>query len=181
MTETPLPQRRRTPAAGDPAVTAATAARARTELATGILMALVPCSAETARRLLQAAAEEAGTTPQESAGAAVALLSGKDGPTPVQEALRTAMRRARSGPEQGAGARLLPRPDVLREHVARFRALRREVLAAPGDLALQRALDDAVYTLCVMMGRRTPHDALKAAETLAGAQSQQPSQADGDA
>ncbi|WP_329200807.1 MULTISPECIES: DUF5133 domain-containing protein [unclassified Streptomyces] len=178
MTETPIPQRRRTPAAADPAVAAAAAARARTELATGILMALVPCSAETARRLLTAAAEETGTTAQESAGAAVALLGGQDEPTPVQEALRTAMRRARSGPQQGAGARLLPRPDVLREHVARFRALRREVLGSPGDLALQRELDDAVYTLCVMMGRRTPHDALKAAETLVDAQPQQPARGD---
>ncbi|GHB56222.1 hypothetical protein GCM10010347_27850 [Streptomyces cirratus] len=169
MTETPLPQRRRTPAASGPAVGAAAAARARAEVATGILMALVPCSAETARRLLTAAAEEAGTTAEEGAAAAVALLSGPDEPTAVQQALRTAMRRARSGPQQEAGARLLPGADVLREQVARFRALRREVLKSPGDAALRRGLDDAVYTLCVMMGRRTPHDALKAAETLIGA------------
>lgn len=172
MTETPTPRRRRTSAAaGDPSLDAATAARARMARATGILMALVPCSAETARRLLAAAAEEAGTTVQESCEAAAALLSGRDEPTSLQQALRTAMRLARSGPEQGPGARLLPGAEVLREHIARFRALRRELLAAPEDLALQSRLDDATYTLCVMMGRRTPHDALKAAESLVGARS----------
>ncbi|MGW7101754.1 DUF5133 domain-containing protein [Streptomyces sp. NPDC054838] len=171
MTETPTPRRRRAPVGSrDPSVAAATAARAQVERATGILMALVPCGADTARRLLTATAQETGTTVEESAGAAVALLSGQDEPTAVQQALRTAMRRARSGPEQGAGARLLPGADVLREHVTRFRALRRELLGAPGDLVLQSRLDDATYTLCVMMGRRTPHDALKAAELRIGAQ-----------
>ncbi|MEU6890283.1 DUF5133 domain-containing protein [Streptomyces sp. NPDC046557] len=167
MTETPTPHRRRTSAAaGDPSAGATMAARARTERATGVLMALVPCSADTARRLLIAAAEEAGATVEESCEAAVALLSGRDEPTEVRQALRTAMRRARSGPEHGPGARLLPGPEALREHVARYRSLRREVLGAPEDLTLQSRLDDATYTLCVMMGRRTPHDALRAAEAL---------------
>ncbi|MEU6867697.1 DUF5133 domain-containing protein [Streptomyces sp. NPDC046876] len=37
---------------------------------------------------------------------------------------------------------------IPREQLARFRALRRRLLAAPDDSRLQAGLEDAAYTLC---------------------------------
>ncbi|KOU09951.1 hypothetical protein ADK49_33710 [Streptomyces sp. WM6349] len=52
----------------------------------------------------------------------------------------------------------------MRGHLNHLRALRRRTLAAPEDPALRAALEDAAYTLCVLMGQRNAHSALLAAE-----------------
>ena len=41
-----------------------------------------------------------------------------------------------------------------------FFAARVRLCAAPADLEARRAVDDAVYTLCVLMGQSSPHAAL---------------------
>ncbi|MEU9029447.1 DUF5133 domain-containing protein [Streptomyces sp. NPDC048383] len=62
--------------------------------------------------------------------------------------------------------RIHPDADVLRAHLARFQRLRHLALTAPADPAVQARLDDAAYTLCVLVGRRTPHAALRSARQL---------------
>ncbi|MFI6006628.1 DUF5133 domain-containing protein [Streptomyces sp. NPDC051366] len=56
-----------------------------------------------------------------------------------------------------------PNPLVLRQHLGHLRAARR-TLATPDDPAARADLDNAAYTLCVLMEQRTTHAAIQAAE-----------------
>ncbi|MDX6762427.1 DUF5133 domain-containing protein, partial [Streptomyces sp. F8] len=67
------------------------------------------------------------------------------------------------------GVGLLPSRARTEEVLARFRAARDLLAQAPGDGAARGAMDDVAYTLCVLMGRSTVHEAVLAAERhLAG-------------
>lgn len=140
--------------------------------ALGVLMALVPCDSRTARRILTDAATTLDVTVEEIAGAAAALLRGDTPPQPPTAVVESAVRVAIDRSLTVAGTTsspLLPNPRVLREHLARFRDLRRHTFSAPDDPALRACYDDAAYTLCVLLGRRHLHQALTAAEQLIAA------------
>ncbi|WP_121017019.1 DUF5133 domain-containing protein [Streptomyces sp. 3211.6] len=91
-----------------------------------------------------------------------------DAPLPgrLEEAVRSAVEQARCSPDHRTEApgRLRPQPHAVREQLARFRALRRRLLAAPDDSRLQTGLQDAAYTLCVLIGRTTAYSAPQEAE-----------------
>ncbi|MFJ9412188.1 DUF5133 domain-containing protein [Streptomyces sp. NPDC101393] len=60
---------------------------------------------------------------------------------------------------------LLPDKAVLVSLLRRYRVWEHLALAAPHDPARRRRLEDAGYTLCVLMGHRTAREAVIAAET----------------
>ncbi|MHB6905983.1 DUF5133 domain-containing protein [Streptomyces sp. CB02959] len=59
---------------------------------------------------------------------------------------------------------LLPDKSVLAALLRRYRVWEQVVLADPHDPAALRRLEDLAYTLCVLMGRRTVHEAIIEAE-----------------
>ncbi|MCX4825351.1 DUF5133 domain-containing protein [Streptomyces sp. NBC_01142] len=63
---------------------------------------------------------------------------------------------------------LLPDKAVLAAVLHRYRAWELLVLAEPENLARRRRLEDLTYTLCVLMGQRTAHEAILAAESHLG-------------
>ncbi|WP_405442547.1 DUF5133 domain-containing protein [Streptomyces avidinii] len=130
-------------------------------------MALVPCDSGCARRILSESASAADVCLQEAAWAAVASLRGDPMPPPpeLESAVRAAIDRVLTE-ARPPGPRLIPNPYVLRQHLARFRDLRRRIFAAPEDPSLRTRYDDAAYTLCVLLGHRSVHHALTAAEQL---------------
>ncbi|MET9888233.1 DUF5133 domain-containing protein [Streptomyces sp. NPDC006430] len=138
------------------------------EQAVAVLMALVPCGTETARHVLADAARYAGAGQRETAEAVLALGGGRPLPPALGKAVKAAMDEARSATAAGTRpyTRLLPDPQALEKLVRRHRSLRRRALAAPHDLAVRNELDDATYTLCVLMGQRNAHTALRSAELL---------------
>ncbi|MGW9069131.1 DUF5133 domain-containing protein [Streptomyces yangpuensis] len=146
--------------------------------ATGMVMALVPCTAESARRVLGDAARAAGVTLRLMARTVVATRACPAEADPdCERALRTAIGHARTpqSPSPPAAGTVLPAPEVLRRHLEHLRAVRRRTLAAPDDPALRAALEDAAYTLCVLMGQRHAHGALLAAEERVAAHRLPPS------
>ncbi|GHB52636.1 hypothetical protein GCM10010347_23200 [Streptomyces cirratus] len=140
--------------------------------ATGVLMALVPCGGETARRLLADTGRATGSEPPQTARAVVALAGGRDLPAGLRQALRAAIRGARTTsapPAQRRPAAPGPDPRLVREQLARLSALRRRTLEAPADPVLRGLLEDSADALCLLMGHRTPHEALRAGEVLIAA------------
>ncbi|MBP2348354.1 MULTISPECIES: DUF5133 domain-containing protein [Streptomyces] len=142
-----------------------------------MVMALTPCGTREARLVLAAAAELAQVPVADFAAAVVAGAHGEPVPARWDRALRRAVGallgpRPGLGPEGGRGVRgvgLLPSRARTGEVLARFRASRERLAAAPGDGAARSAMDDDAYTLCVLMGRSTLHEAVMAAELhLAG-------------
>ncbi|MFJ1563570.1 DUF5133 domain-containing protein [Streptomyces erythrochromogenes] len=147
--------------------------------ATGMVMALVPCTAESARRVLGNAAQSAGVTLPLMARTVVATRTAPGDVDPdCERALRAEIGHARTPypPAQPASGTLLPSPHVLRRHLNHLRAVRRRTLASPDDPALRAAMEDAAYTLCVLMGQRNAHSALLAAEELVAAHRLPPSE-----
>ncbi|MFJ9591632.1 DUF5133 domain-containing protein [Streptomyces virginiae] len=145
------------------------------EWATGTVMALTPCGAREARLVLAAAAELAQVPVADFAAAVVAGAQGEPVPARWNRALRRAVgallgpRPAAEGGREVRGVGLLPSRARTGEVLARFRASRERLAAAPGDGTARSAMDDDAYTLCVLMGRSTLHEAVMAAELhLAG-------------
>ncbi|MFF0626472.1 DUF5133 domain-containing protein [Streptomyces sp. NPDC004296] len=64
----------------------------------------------------------------------------------------------------GEDGMLLPDKSVLAALLRRYRGWEQVVLADPHDPAALRRLEDLAYTLCVLMGRRTVHEAIIEAE-----------------
>ncbi|WP_406179153.1 DUF5133 domain-containing protein [Streptomyces sp. NBC_01006] len=175
MNETPA--HHRSPLGEEVAADAVTP-RAVLGRATGVVMALVPCTAETARRILLNAALTAGTTlPLMARAAAAAYNLAEESDPALERVLRTEIGHAQTPPAPlpSEAAALLPAPFVLRGHLDHLRAARRRTLSAPGDPAQRAELEDAAYTLCVLMGQRNAHGALRAAEQLAAAHRLPPS------
>lgn len=143
------------------------------EWATGMVMALAPCGTREAKLVLAAAAQLAQVPVADFAAAVVAGAHGEAVPARWDRALRRAVRALvgpRPGPEGGRGVGLLPSRARTGEVLVRFRAARERLAAAPGDGAARSAMDDVAYTLCVLMGRSSVHEAVMAAELrLAGA------------
>lgn len=132
-------------------------------VAIGMLMALTPCTSHAARDILAAAAHAAGVT---TAGMALAYADSARGvplPTAIERALRNAVAAARS-PSRSALGGLLPGTDRTADALTRLRECQTRLRRSPGDAAVRRAMDDVAYTLCVLMARRTLHEAVTAAE-----------------
>ncbi|MET9604193.1 DUF5133 domain-containing protein [Streptomyces sp. NPDC006512] len=139
--------------------------------AVGMVMAATPCSARDARQVLLVAAELARATVAEVAAALVAGADGEPVPASAERALRRAMEAARTVRPVGGRVRVGPAPNRARaeEVLSRLEGCRARLSAAPGDPGAVRSMDDAVYTLCVLMGRRTAYEAVHAARRhLAG-------------
>ncbi|MFE3579040.1 DUF5133 domain-containing protein [Streptomyces vinaceus] len=136
--------------------------------AAGVLMALVPCTVTVAHRILDNAARAAGLPREIMARAVMSLrddVCAPPGHDVTERAIRAEIERARTTtPAPPATAALFPSPFVLRQHVSQVRAARRRTLAAPEDPVRRAELENALYTLCVLTGRRGAHAALAAAE-----------------
>ncbi|MFE0652611.1 DUF5133 domain-containing protein [Streptomyces sp. NPDC059534] len=59
---------------------------------------------------------------------------------------------------------LLPDRNTVDRLLRHYRTQERTVLDSPCDLSARRRFEDTVYTLCVLMGERTAHEAVYAAE-----------------
>ncbi|MFE6845391.1 DUF5133 domain-containing protein [Streptomyces sp. NPDC057686] len=143
------------------------------EQAVTVLMAVVPCGSDTARQILADTARAAGVAPLETAEAVLALGGCRALPAALGAALKAAMDRARSAtatPATQPYTRLLPDPRTIGELLKRHRGLRSRALAAPHDRTVRGELDDATYTLCILMGQRNACTALRSAELLVGAE-----------
>ncbi|MGW1765668.1 DUF5133 domain-containing protein [Streptomyces sp. NPDC002073] len=128
-------------------------------------MAATPCTARDARRILEAAAGLAGTTPEALAAAMVARTPGTPVPASVKRAVHRAMQAGRTTVAGGErGNVLTPSLSRTEEVLTRLRCCRARLAAAPEDPAAVRAMDDAGYTLCVLLGRATVYEAVLAAE-----------------
>ncbi|MFD9306678.1 DUF5133 domain-containing protein [Streptomyces sp. NPDC060048] len=165
MNETPAPGHRaeRTATGTAPAGLDDLAARSAFSRATGVVMALVPCTADTARRILTNAAHAAAATTRDLAENLIATHAHAPADPRLEALLRTEINRAQN-PSATTPLGLRPPPQVLRKHLNHLRAARRRTLAAPHDAAQRAELDDAAYTLCVLMGQRNAPAALLAAE-----------------
>ncbi|MFE7808350.1 DUF5133 domain-containing protein [Streptomyces sp. NPDC057430] len=72
---------------------------------------------------------------------------------------------------------LLPDRNKIDRLLRHYRAQERVVLARPCDLSMRRRFEDTAYTLCVLMGERTPREAVHAAERYVGGTGSAPRQA----
>ncbi|MFD3698390.1 DUF5133 domain-containing protein [Streptomyces sp. NPDC058646] len=128
-------------------------------------MAATPCSARDAERILAAAAALAGVTTGELEAAMTAAAGGTPLPAPIERALRHAVEAARTpAPPTLRRIGLTPSRARTEEVLTRLRACRARLAAAPADPDALRDMDDASYTLCVLMGRPSTHEAVLAAE-----------------
>ncbi|MFJ8660263.1 DUF5133 domain-containing protein [Streptomyces sp. NPDC093795] len=137
--------------------------------AVGVLMAATPCTARDAKRILAAAADLAQMSVHDLAVVVAAGAEGTPPPVRIERALRRAVEAARTSAVQAAlSVGLAPNRERTEEVLTRLRGCQARLAAAPGDPAAVRAMDDAAYTLCVLMGRPTTHDAVLAAERHLG-------------
>ncbi|MGW8885821.1 DUF5133 domain-containing protein [Streptomyces sp. NPDC055749] len=139
-----------------------------TPWAVGMIMAMTPCSRRDAKRILTAAAEAAHIAPTAMAAAMVAGSRGVPVPAHVERALRRAVEAARNpspSPSDAArGVALVPSRQRTEQVLSEFRRCQALLAVTPSDRSARQALDDAAYTLCVLLGRTTVHDAVDAAE-----------------
>ncbi|MFD9307905.1 DUF5133 domain-containing protein [Streptomyces sp. NPDC060048] len=147
---------------GKPLLVRPTAARA-----VGMLMAATPCSVRDAERILATAADLANVNVMDVAAAMTAGPGAAPVPVRLERALRQAVRAART-PVRAKTARtaVLPSRTRAEEVLSRLRGCQARLAATPADPGALRAMDDAAYTLCVLMDRRTAYDAVLAAEEL---------------
>ncbi|WP_244291124.1 DUF5133 domain-containing protein [Streptomyces subrutilus] len=136
-----------------------------TSWAVGTLMATVPGSAHLAEQVLSAAATQACLPVTELAKAMVAGSRGTPLPSDVLRALDDSVQAARrqNTEPRRSGTYLMPTRKDAERALARFFDARVRLCAAPDDQEARRAVDDAVYTLCVLMGQPTPFAAVNEA------------------
>ncbi|MBT2450860.1 DUF5133 domain-containing protein [Streptomyces sp. ISL-43] len=130
-------------------------------------MATTPCSVRDAERILATAADLANVNVLDMAAAMTAGPGGTPVPVRLERALRHAIRAART-PLRPKTARtgVLPSRTRAEEVLSRLRGCQARLAATPSDPGALRAMDDAAYTLCVLMDRPTAHEAVLAAEEL---------------
>lgn len=133
--------------------------------AVGTLMAMTPCSAREAHRILAVAADLARTTPD---AVAAAMVAARRGGTPLPAHLERAVRRAMEAarepvPSNSRPSGLRPARARAEEALVTLRACQARLADSPDDAEALRAMDDAAYTLCVLMDRPTVHTAVLAA------------------
>ncbi|MFD3328379.1 DUF5133 domain-containing protein [Streptomyces sp. NPDC058701] len=153
----------RTDESGIPRAPGAVSESARS-WAVGMLMATVPSPARLAEQALSTAAVQAGLSEIEVARAMVAGSRGTPIPAAIEEALNDAVRAARRPVgSRRSGSFLMPTRVDADRALTRFFDARVRLYAAPGDPGARRAVDDAVYTLCVLMAQPSPYEAVNEA------------------
>lgn len=140
-----------------------------TPRAIGMLMARIPCSARDARRILAAAADLADVPVDDLALAITTTPAGSLLPTRLERALRHAVEAAHtptpaSETHKQTNPALVPNAARTEEALTRLRGCQARLATTPDDPAAIRAMDDAAYTLCILMGHATTADAITAAE-----------------
>ncbi|MGW6856988.1 DUF5133 domain-containing protein [Streptomyces xanthophaeus] len=142
--------------------------------AMGMVMAATPCPARDARCILAAAAALADVSVDDLAAAMAGSAAGPPLPVHLERALRRAVEAARtSGVPSVRPAGIRPHPARTEEALTRLQDCRARLAAAPGDPDALRAMDDAAYTLCVLVGRPVAHEAVLAAEEQLAARNPQ--------
>lgn len=134
--------------------------------AVGMVMAVTPCPAREALRILEAAADLAHVTVEFLAAVMTARTADAPLPVHLDRAVRHAIEAARTPapPTAARPAALTPSPTRTEEVLTRLRGCQARLAAQPGDPGAVRAMDDAAYVLCVLMGRPVTHEAVLAAE-----------------
>lgn len=112
--------------------------------------------------ILDAAARAAAVTARQVVAALAERSRGGQPPRRIERALRLAVEAARA-PAAEPSCALVPELGRVTEVLDRFRASRARLRADPADAEARQGLDDAAYTLCVLMGRRTAYQALRSA------------------
>ncbi|MFF9056684.1 DUF5133 domain-containing protein [Streptomyces erythrochromogenes] len=129
--------------------------------AVGTLMATAPASAREAERILAAAAARACLPETVLAGAVLDAARGIPVPAGAERALRQAVRAARTPrPAPSSGPYLLPLREDAEKALGRHFEARLRLTAAPADREARGAFEDSLFTLCVLMGRPCPAEAL---------------------
>ncbi|MGW7330919.1 DUF5133 domain-containing protein [Streptomyces sp. NPDC054840] len=122
---------------------------------------MLPGPVHLAEQVLSAAATETGLPVSEVARAMVADSRGAPLPIDVEQALHHAVQAARSGSApRVSGSYLMPNRADAERALGRFFDARLRLRAAPSDPEARRAVDDAVYTLCVLMAQPSPYAAV---------------------
>ncbi|TQK42381.1 uncharacterized protein DUF5133 [Streptomyces sp. SLBN-118] len=60
---------------------------------------------------------------------------------------------------------LMPSEEVITDVLSKYRLLERGMFRDPSDPEIRARFHDTAYTLCVLMGRRTPLEAVRVAES----------------
>lgn len=144
------------------------------ERAVGMLMAAIPGPARLAGQVLSAAAARAGAGVGELALALATTPDGTPLPSGIDRAVRDAVEAARRPEAAGAQAPassplLLPTRTEVERALGRFTEARVRLTADPADEAARQAMEDAVFTLSVLMGQPSAYAAVRdAAQFTAG-------------
>ncbi|MET9568702.1 DUF5133 domain-containing protein [Streptomyces virginiae] len=132
--------------------------------AVGMLMATLPGPAYSAEQVLSAVAARTGLPVTEVARAMVAESRGTPLPVGLEQALNHAVQAARGSiAPRGPGTYLTPNRADAERALSRFFDARLRLRAAPSDPEARRAVDDAIYTLCVLMAQPSPYAAVNEA------------------
>ncbi|MEU9148613.1 DUF5133 domain-containing protein [Streptomyces sp. NPDC048349] len=130
--------------------------------AVGTLMARIPAPARVAERILSTAAAQARVPVTALATAMAAQARGTPLPAGAERALRQAVQAAQSPDSAPAPPEphLLPSLDDAEQALGRFFDARLRLAAAPTDGAARQALEDSLFTLCVLMAQPSAHVAV---------------------
>ncbi|MFF3674546.1 DUF5133 domain-containing protein [Streptomyces sp. NPDC002120] len=129
--------------------------------AVGTLMATTPATADGAERILSAAAAQAGMPETVLAAAVLDASRGVPVPARAERALRQALHAARTpDPVPASRPCLMPLREDAEEALDRFFETRLRLTASPADPEARQAFEDALFTLCILMGRPCPAEAL---------------------
>ncbi|MFB6477417.1 DUF5133 domain-containing protein [Streptomyces virginiae] len=133
--------------------------------AVGMLMAMLPGPARLAEQVLFAAAARAGRTETEVAQAMVTGSRGAPVPADIEQALDHAVRASRlpAFESRRSGPALMPTREDAEKALGRFFDARVRLRAAPQNPEARRAVDDAVFTLYVLMAKPSPYSAVNEA------------------
>ncbi|MGW7120182.1 DUF5133 domain-containing protein [Streptomyces sp. NPDC054901] len=132
--------------------------------AVGTLMTTVPARADAAERILDTAAALAGLPEAVLAEALLGAAKGLPIPARIERALRQALHAAGTpAPSNTAGPHLLPLRAEAEKAVGRFFEARVRLAADPTGPQVRRVFEDSLFTLCVLMGRPHPPEAVREA------------------
>lgn len=136
--------------------------------AVGTLMAATPATAREAKRILSAAAAGAGLPETVLAAAVLEASRGVPVPARAERALRQAVHTARTPdpvPSSAPGPYMLPLQEDAEKALGLFFETRLCLTAAPTDPETRRALEDSLFTPCILMGQPCAPEAVQYTES----------------